>query len=97
MEDVVFHAETILPPICECIGAEFSGTLLYEQDAINPQKVGIDPNAQSSLLNSIIKYGNVRNRRVGYPDVQLQAAREILTNGTLMEIFRYPYEEVTIK
>lgn len=96
MEDVVFHAETILPPICECIGAKFSGSLLHEQDATNPQKDGIDQHAQSSLLNTIIKYGNIPNRRKGYPKIQLEAAREILANGTLMEIFRYPYEEVTI-
>lgn len=94
MEDMVFHAETILPPICACMGAEYSGTLQHVQRTRN-RNDGIDLNG-TGLLTSIIKYGDISNRRTGYTTSQLDAARGILGDGSLMGIFGYPYEESSI-
>ncbi len=92
MEDLVFHAETVIPKLCECAGATFRGTLLHTSKVMNSNH-GIDLNeTHSGLLRSIIHYGNITRRREGYPANQLEAAHTLLDPG-LMDLFSYPYEE----
>lgn len=92
MEDLVFHADTVLPPICQCAGLEYKGTLKHVGEVQN-RNHGIEQNATDlGLLRSIVRYGNITNRRSGYPQFQLDAARELLS-PLLMEHFHYPYEE----
>lgn len=92
MEDLVFHAEMVIPKLCECAGATFRGTFLHTPEVSNTNH-GIDLNdTQSGLLRSIIHYGNITRRREGYPTNQLEAAQTLL-DPELLDLFGYPYEE----
>jgi hypothetical protein len=92
MEDLIFHAETVIPQLCECAGAKFKGTLMHSAEVRN-QNHGIELNATANgLLRSVVRYGNITNRRKGYPTNQLEAAHKIL-DPVLMDLFAYPYEE----
>jgi hypothetical protein len=91
MEDLVFHAETVIPKLCECAGATFRGTLHHTAEVVNSNH-GIDlTDRYSGLLRSIIHYGNIARRREGYPTNQLEAAHTLL-DPELMAQFGYPYE-----
>jgi hypothetical protein len=91
MEDLVFHAERILPKVCECAGFQYQGNFRPINEIQNKNH-GIEQNATSQgLLRSILTYGNVTNRRAGYPLFQLEAARMVLSDH-LMERFNYGYE-----
>jgi hypothetical protein len=91
MEDLVFHAETVVPQLCECAGMSYRGELKHTGEIAN-RNHGIEQNAtDQGLLRSIIRYGNVTKRRDGYPQFQLDAAREVLGETNLMEFFHYPY------
>ncbi|KAL3920960.1 MAG: hypothetical protein SGILL_003000 [Bacillariaceae sp.] len=93
MEDLVFHAETVMPQLCECAGMVYGGKLKHQGEVAN-QNHGIELNAtDQGLLRSIIRYGNITNRRVGYPPFQIDAAKEVLSETSLMGLFRYPYLE----
>jgi hypothetical protein len=46
----------------------------------------------TGLIRAVIKYGNITNRRKGYPPFQLEAAEEVL-DPKLMDLFGYCYEE----
>ncbi|KAG7351069.1 hypothetical protein IV203_010429 [Nitzschia inconspicua] len=92
MEDLVFHAEYVTRKVCECVGFEFKGNF-HPVSEVQNQNHGIEQNATSQgLLRSIIRYGNITNRRAGYPQFQLDAARELL-DGRLMKTFGYKYED----
>lgn len=93
LEDLVFHAETVVPQLCECAGAEFRGEFKHTQTIANPN-AGIDlsQGLDMGLLRSVIKYGNITNRRKGYPKFQLEAAKELL-DPRMMDLLAYPYEE----
>lgn len=91
LEDLLFHADTVLPQICECMGGRYHQEVKHHAEVANRNR-GIDTNETSQgLLRSIIKYGNIQNRRKGYPSNQLQAAKEIL-DPKAMELFGYRYE-----
>jgi hypothetical protein len=92
MEDLVFHAETIVPKVCECAGFQYKGNFSHINEVQN-QNHGIDLNGTSQgLLRSIMTYGNITNRRAGYPLFQLEAARTLLSDH-LMRRFNYRYED----
>ena len=91
MEDLVFHGETVVPQLCECAGMKARKKLRHTTEVAN-RNHGIEQNAtDQGLLRSIIRYGNVTKRRDGYPDFQLEAARDVLGETELMEVFHYPY------
>jgi hypothetical protein len=91
MEDLVFHAETILPKVCECAGFEYLGNFRHINEVQNTNH-GIEQNAtRQGLLRSILTYGNISNRRAGYPLFQLKAARTVLSDH-LMRRLNYRYE-----
>jgi len=95
MEDLIFHAQTVVPQLCECAGAKYDGGDEGFQHIrwIANGNHGIDvSDRQSGLLRSVIKYGNFTNRRMGYPNFQLEAAKDIL-DPRMMEMLAYPYEE----
>ena len=103
MEDLVFHAQTVVPQLCECAGAEFKGAggkngkgegeiKHYARVANDNSGIDVSKGHDTGLLRSIIKYGNFTNRRKGYPKFQLEAAKEIL-DSRLMNLLAYPYEE----
>jgi len=94
MEDLVFHGQTVIPQLCECAGAKFIGGDIQHHAKIANNNHGIDTSEgkNSGLLRSVIKYGNITNRRNGYPKFQLQAVHELL-DSRLMDLFSYPYEE----
>lgn len=92
MEDLVFHAETVIPQLCECAGAKFRGDLVHTAVVTNTNS-GIDlTDPRMGLMRSVVSYGNIANRRKGYATNQLEAAHKIL-DPTLMDLFAYPYEE----
>jgi hypothetical protein len=92
MEDLVFNAETLMPQICECAGFEYNGRFQQISETANKNH-GIEQNHTSKgLLRSIIRYGNITNRREGYPQFQLDAAEQTLGEN-LMHIFGYLYED----
>jgi hypothetical protein len=92
MEDIVFQAETVLPQICQCIGGEYSPRFVHYAEVSNTN-IGIETSGPiTGLIRAVIKYGNITNRRKGYPPFQLEAAKEVL-DPKLMELFGYRYEE----
>jgi hypothetical protein len=91
LEDLIFHAATVIPQICECFGGEYHDELRHHAEVSNKNH-GIDLNGTAGgLMRSVIKYGNITNRRKGYPPNQLQAAKDILDPNT-MDLFGYRYE-----
>ena len=106
MEDVIFHADIVIPKLCECAGFEFHNEFghVSEMSNNNPgtEKNQLFVEGQSTgssssqvitgLLRSIIKYGNITNRRTGYPAFQLEAAKDILSEQ-MMATFQYKIEE----
>jgi hypothetical protein len=94
MEDLLFHAETVVPQICECLGFRSEPALTHQKEASNKRNTGIDREGPTAgLIRSIIRYGNTSNRQKGYPGFQLQAAQDLL-DATLMGQFGYPFEPV---
>jgi hypothetical protein len=93
LEDLVFHAEKVVPQLCECAGFETRGEFHHKRTVANLNK-GIDKNFTNGagLLQSIIRYGNPKTRRKGYSPCQLWAAKGIL-DPRLMDVFGYHYEE----
>ena len=92
LEDLVFHAETVIPQICTCAGGTFKQDFVHSSIVQN-QNVGIDTsNVHEGLYRSIVRYGTTRNRRKGYPPFQLDAIKEVL-DPSMMEVFGYPYEK----
>ena len=95
MEDMVFHADTVLPQICECLGGTVNnGGQVKHYAIIANQNHGIDTSTgiSSGLLRSIVNYGNITKRRDGYPAFQLEAAKDTL-DSKLMNLLEYHYEE----
>ena len=93
MEDLVFHAKTVVPQLCSCVGASMKndGQTMYVSAQQN-RNHGIDKVKGAGLLRSVINYGNITKRRDGYPAFQLEAAKEIL-DPRLMTLLGYRYEE----
>mmetsp|Transcript_49853 Transcript_49853/g.120803 ORF Transcript_49853/g.120803 Transcript_49853/m.120803 type:complete len:463 (+) Transcript_49853:229-1617(+) len=92
LEDLVFHAETIIPQICTCAGGTHKAEFVHSSTVQN-QNIGIDTsNVHEGLYRSIVRYGTTRNRRKGYPPFQLDAIKDIL-DPSMMDVFGYPYEE----
>jgi hypothetical protein len=93
LEDLVFHAEKVVPQLCECAGFETKGEFHHKRTVANLNQ-GIDKNVTNGagLLQSIIRYGNPKTRRIGYSPCQLWAARDII-DPRLMDVFGYHYEE----
>jgi hypothetical protein len=89
----VFHAEKVVPQLCECAGFEMKGNFHHKRTVANLNK-GIDKNVThgAGLLQSIIRYGNPKTRRKDYSPCQLWAAKDVL-DPRLMDVFGYPYEE----
>jgi hypothetical protein len=96
LEDLIFHADQVVPQICECMGGTYhpdgiDGNI-WLIPATKNQNVGVedlDSNV-TGVLRSIIKYGNPSKRLDKFRDIQqLQAAHELL-NGTLMNLLGYP-------
>ena len=84
-----------MPKLCECAGAEYRGgeTIRHVSFVANQNK-GVDMSGgleNSGLLRSIVKYGNISNRKVGYQPQQLEAARNIL-DPRLMNLLSYAFE-----
>ena len=95
LEDLTFHAHTIIPKMCECAGGTVKrdGQVKFTPKIANRNHgVDVSSGTMSGLLRSVVKYGNITRRRDGYPDFQLQAAKEVL-DPRLMDILRYPYED----
>jgi len=95
MEDLVFHADKVIPIMCECSGGKMKkGGVKQTSFIANGLNHAVDTSTgvNSGLIRSVIKYGNTTRRRKGYPDFQLQAAKEIL-DPRLMELLGYPYVE----
>lgn len=93
MEDLVFHAEHIMPQVCECAGFQYRGSL-HQMNEVQNKNHGIEQNATSQgLLRSIIQYGNTTNRRNGYTSLQLKAAADLL-DEQLMKRFTYNFESM---
>lgn len=95
MEDLVFHAETVIPIMCECGGGKMKeGGIKQTSTIANGYNHAVNTSSgiNSGLIRSVIKYGNITRRRKGYPDFQLQAAKEVL-DPRLMELLGYSYEE----
>ena len=95
MEDLIFHADTVLPQMCECVGGKLRGSRVQQITEIANRNAGIDRSSgkNSGLLRSIVNYGNITRRRDGYPAFQLVAAKEIL-DSRLMNVMGYRYEEI---
>ena len=94
MEDLIFHADVVVPQICACGGAKYA-TELHHHSNVSNRNHGIEQDGfMTGLIRSVIQYGNVTNRRRGYPPFQLQAAKDLL-DATLMQTFHYPYESTT--
>jgi hypothetical protein len=92
LEDLVFHADTVVPQLCTCAGGTHTKEFQHSKTVQN-QNAGIDTtDVSQGLYRSVVRYGNVTNRRRGYPTFQLEAAKEIL-DPSMMEVFGYPYEE----
>lgn len=93
MEDLVFHAKTVVPQLCSCVGESVKreGQIQYVSKLQNHNR-GIDNSKGAGLLRSVVNYGNITKRRDGYPAFQLEAAREIL-DPRLMALMGYRYEE----
>jgi hypothetical protein len=95
MEDILFHADTVLPQICECLGGKINnGGQVKHFAMIANRNQGIDESGgiRSGLLRSVINYGNITKRRDGYPAFQLVAAKDTL-DSKLMNLLEYRYEE----
>ena len=95
MEDMVFHADTVLPQVCECLGGTLNnGGHVKHYAMIANQNIGIDKSmgVNSGLLRSVVNYGNITKRRDGYPAFQLEAAKDTL-DSKLMNLLEYRYEE----
>jgi len=94
MEDLVFHAETVVPQLCECAGGTLKSEEVQHYANVANRNHGIDISGgiDTGLLRSVIKYGNITNRRAGYPTFQLVAARDLL-DSRLMDLMGYRYEE----
>ena len=96
LEDLTFHGETVIPQICECAGGTLKGEIKQIAKIANQNHaVDMSSGKMSGLLRSIVKYGNITRRREGYPDFQLEAAKEVL-DPKLMNLLRYPYEEIKV-
>jgi len=94
MEDLIFHAKTIVPQLCECIGGTLSGDEVSQVAIIaNGFNSGIDTSGglMTGLVRSIVNYGNITKRRDGYPKFQLEAAMDTL-DSNLMNLLGYRYE-----
>jgi hypothetical protein len=92
LEDLVFYGDSVLPQLCQCAGLKYAASFTHAKHIAN-QNHGIDQNGtHTGLLRSVIRYGNITNRRSGYPDFQLHAAHDIL-DVEMMGLFSYPYEE----
>jgi hypothetical protein len=93
MEDLLFHGEEVVTQICECGGGTMRTPFMHVQEVAN-RNLGIEQNHKlAGLIGSLIRYGNIKTRKQGYPPFQLQAARNLL-DSTLMKLFGYPYEKV---
>ncbi|VEU35676.1 unnamed protein product [Pseudo-nitzschia multistriata] len=98
MEDLVFHGPTVVPQLCECAGSKYlwgnNTDLFRHTSTVANANHGIDVSAgmDTGLLRSIVKYGNIANRRIGYPANQLEAVKELL-DPRMMDILGYTYEE----
>lgn len=94
MEDLVFHAQTVVPQLCKCAGTDLVNDKVIHHAEILNANSGIDTTGgmDQGLLRSVIKYGNVTNRRKGYPRFQLEAAKDLL-DPRLMDVLAYRYEE----
>jgi hypothetical protein len=92
LEDLLFHADEVVPQICTCAGGSFRAFFRHSRVVQNRNK-GIDTTkVDEGLYRSIVRYGNTTNRRKGYPSFQLEAIRDIL-DPSMMDIFGYPFEE----
>lgn len=96
LEDLTFHGQTVIPQICECAGGTVrnNGQIRQHAKIANGHNHAVDTSSGefSGLLRSVIKYGNITRRRDGYPDFQLEAAKEVL-DPRLMELLGYPYQD----
>ena len=91
MEDLLFHGQDVITTICHCAGGTME-TTFHHLPYIANQHYGIDRNhTEKGLIRSLIQYGNISSRRIGYPSFQLQAVQDLL-DVQLMELFGYPYE-----
>ena len=94
LEDLIFHADQIIPQICDCAGVNHNQEIVHHAQVSN-RNHGIDMEGpMTGLIRSIIRYGNITNRRQGYPNHQLQAAQDIL-DSDLLTMFQYRVEEPT--
>ncbi len=95
MEDLIFHADTVIPIMCECGGGKLKdGGVKRVTKIANGYNHAVDTSTgeKSGLIRSVIKYGNTTRRRKGYPQFQLQAARDVL-DPRLMQVFGYSFEK----
>jgi len=99
LEDIIFHADKVVPQIYDCYGGTWVGGSRTRKEGISllpfvaNRNKGIDKNSPTSgLLGAIIRYGNPTLRRQHYQRMQFEAAKDIL-DPHLMEMFGYSYEE----
>ena len=85
-EDILFNIETIVSEICECVGGEMEPQFQYTTESAKEADYG--HKGSSNLLQSIIKYGNTKNRFKDFTEEDKNFAMENLENS-LMEDFHY--------
>ena len=96
LEDLIFHADKVVPQICECMGATYhpdgtDGNILLIPETVN-QNDGVQDldSTITGILRTIIKYGTPSKRLERFQDMQQLVAAKKLLNGTLMDLFGYP-------
>ena len=93
MEDLVFHAKTVVPQLCKCAGGTMKGNKIKYVTETQNQNHGIEIAAKGGgLLRSVVNYGNITKRRDKFAGFQLVAAKDIL-DPRLMELLGYRSEE----
>ena len=87
-EDLLLHAETIIPKICECVGGTMQNNGKYKYTVDSAKGTDGAHKGASGLSEAIQRYVSLTKRVEKFTEEDLQFSNKHL-NQTLMNIFHY--------
>jgi hypothetical protein len=82
-EDTIFHLETVMKKVSECVGIPMDGPLKYHLDSSKHLRSSAD------FVSAMSRYGKAEGRYDGF-SVQERKYLQTALDPQLMQIFRYP-------
>ena len=90
-EDLLLHADEIMPQICECVGAELTNT----ENGVSVGKESAKKHMRSKddIVGIIMRYGSIEKKTERHTKGDIVYANENLAKD-LMEAFQYKYPKI---